>query len=52
MDFQAPGEPQTLVYQGQAFTWRLRLAPIPEPTTLGLLALGALALLRRRRRTL
>jgi len=45
-----PNVPATLIYQGQAFTWHLRLEPIPEPATLSLLALGGLALLRRRRR--
>jgi len=44
-----PTVPATLVFQGQAFTWHLRLEPIPEPATLSLLALGGLALLRRRR---
>ena len=44
-----PNVPATLIYQGQAFAWHLRLEPIPEPATLSLLALGALALLRRRR---
>jgi hypothetical protein len=44
-----PSAPQRLVYQGQAFTWQLRLDPVPEPATVGLLALGGLALLRRRR---
>ena len=43
-----PGEPQSLVFQGQSFEWHLRLEPIPEPTTLGLLALGGLGLLRSR----
>lgn len=46
---QAPMEPQFLEFQGQAFTWQLRLRPIPEPATLGLLAAGGLALVRRRR---
>lgn len=45
-----PNVPQTLVFQGETFTWHLRLEPIPEPATLSLLALGGLALLRRRRR--
>jgi len=44
-----PIMPQTLVFQGEHFTWHLRLEPIPEPATLSLLALGGLALLRRRR---
>ena len=44
-----PNVPETLVFQGEHFTWHLRLEPIPEPATLSLLALGGLALLRRRR---
>ena len=45
-----PNVPQTLVFQGESFTWHLRLEPIPEPTTLALLGMGGLAALRRRRR--
>jgi hypothetical protein len=48
--FGDPPVPQPLVFQGQFFSWQVRLEPVPEPTTLTLLALGGLALVRRRRR--
>jgi len=44
-----PNVPQTLVFQGEHFTWHLRLEPIPEPSTLALLGLGGLVALHRRR---
>ena len=50
MLLQDPNVPEALVFQGQHFTWHLRLEPIAEPTTLGLLAVGGVALLRRRQR--
>lgn len=44
-----PNVPQTLVFQGETFTWHLRLEPVPEPATLALFPLGGLAARRRRR---